>query len=417
MDESPAGRAVARFYWLRLTTRGRIVLLITILLALLGLDTLRSRVFVLFALAGAPLVVAGVLMVRRPPRVRLVGELPGRLTAGSRVNTSVRVEPLSGKGSRGSMVVTWPLPRRRPLGIAVDPAETFVRCVPGQPTLLSVAVSAQRRGRLECPGLAVGRTDPFGLLCTAPVEQPARTTLVYPRLFDVDAFPLPSGRRYQPGGIPLASSLGDSSEFASTRDYRPGDPLRRIHWRSWARRGEPVVKEYQEEYFSRLALVLDTHAPARVRAADARAFEAAVSVMGSLASYLSEREEVVDVLVAGSTVYELSAGRSLGSLTQILDVLACVEPSPPPAFAQLEAPLFERLARLTTVVAVLLDWDEAREALLDRIRAMGVALRVVLVTARTPRHVPTLDGRELSVMTPAEVEERLARHSTSGEAA
>ena len=42
------------------------------------------------------------------------------------------------------------------------------------------------------------------------------------------------------------------------RDYRPGDPLRRIHWKSWAKTGRPVVKEYQDEFFVRHGLILDT---------------------------------------------------------------------------------------------------------------------------------------------------------------
>ena len=91
--------------------------------------------------------------------------------------------------------------------------------------------------------------------------------LVYPRYHTLDSLPLPIGRRYQPGGIPLASEVGDSLEFVGTREYREGDPPRKIDWRSYARLGRPVVKEYQEEYFSRIALVLDTYLPRRPGAA------------------------------------------------------------------------------------------------------------------------------------------------------
>lgn len=76
--------------------------------------------------------------------------------------------------------------------------------------------------------------------------------------------------RSEPGCSPgpLSSSTGDAIEFVGTRDYREGDPPRNIHWRSWARRGAPVVKEYQEEYFCRIALILDTFLPARETDAD-----------------------------------------------------------------------------------------------------------------------------------------------------
>ena len=126
-------------------------------------------------------------------------------------------------------------------------------------------IRAERRGALCFPPFGVGRTDPLGLLSTRRVSEPSRVVLAYPRFFTLEELDLPAGRRYQPGGIPLASNLGDSTEFVGTREFREGDPMRRIHWRSWARRGKPVVKEYQEEYFSRVALVLDTYLAARGR--------------------------------------------------------------------------------------------------------------------------------------------------------
>ena len=169
--------------------------------------------------------------------------------------------------------------------------------------------------------------------------------LAYPRYHTLDALPLPMGRRYQPGGIPLASVVGDSLEFVGTREYREGDPLRKIDWRSWARLGRPVVREYQEEYFSRIALVLDTFLGKRPRPRERARFEAAISTLASVAEHFSRSEEVVDILAAGPDLYEVSTGRSLGYLDNVLDVLACLEPSPAPPFESIGPPLFERLER------------------------------------------------------------------------
>ena len=72
------------------------------------------------------------------------------------------------------------------------------------------------------------------------------------------AIALPGAMRYQEGGVALAANVGSSEEFVSLRDYRHGDPLRHIHWRSWAKTGRPIVKEFEDEFFVRHALVLDT---------------------------------------------------------------------------------------------------------------------------------------------------------------
>ena len=378
VEQSFLYRFGRRIWQQRLTSRGRALFPLTVALAFLGVDTRQALVFVLFAFAFGPLLVALVLMWRRAPRVEIRGVLPATLTAGRTVVTSVEIAPVDGR-TCGPLVIARPTPLGDAASVSVSPAESFVECTDGRPVRVRLEVTAARRGRFKLPGLMASRTDPLGLLCTARFLQPERVAVVYPRFYEVDEFPVPVGRRHQPGGIPLASSVGDSIEFIGTREYRPGDPLRRIHWRSWARRGKPVVKEHQEEYFSRIALVLDTFVPKTTRRAHREGFEAAISVLASLADHLARSEEVVDVLVAGPELYEVTAGRSLGSLENVLRVLACVEPCPRPPFDDVTPRLFDRLARLTTVVAVLLDWDEPRLAFLRRIRALGVAVRVVLV--------------------------------------
>jgi uncharacterized protein (DUF58 family) len=245
---------------------------------------------------------------------------------------------------------------------------------------------------------------------TRRVVHPEQVVLAYPRFYGLDSMSLPVGRRYQPGGIPLASSLGDSTEFVGTRDFREGDPLRRVHWRSSARRGRPVVKEYHDEYFSRVALLLDTYLPPRPRAADRQGFEAAISLLASIADRMSRSEEVVDVLAAGPDLYEVSAGRSLGYLGNVLDVLACLQPCGEPPFEVLAAPLLARLAQLTTIVAVVLDWDEKREAFLRSVRRMGVAV-VTFVVRSGPTARPFEPAADelgaITRVTPAEIEARL----------
>ncbi len=266
-----------------------------------------------------------------------------------------------------------------------------------------------RRGRYLLRGATARRIDPIGLASVRGVSLPDQTLLVYPRYWSMDDFTVPAGRRYQPGGIPLSSSTGDAIEFVGTREYRAGDPLRNIHWRSWARRGEPVVKEYQEEYFCRIALILDTFVPARPRPEQVLGFEAAISVLASIADFYSRSEHIVDILAAGPEIYEVSAGRSLAYLENVLDVLACLEPCHEFPFDKISPALFERLQTITSVVVVLQDWDQPREDFLRRVKALGTAVRALVVR----QAAPTKDWRAvaeelaLTAMSPADVERAL----------
>jgi uncharacterized protein (DUF58 family) len=343
------------------------------------------------------------------PRVVLQCALPSRATALTPVTFRARVTSPAGR-SLPELRFAVPRPLEGGGGLRFEPPEAFLAVSPGQVTEVPVTLVAQRRGRYELRAPTVRRTDPLRLATGLAVAGAPQTLLVYPRFFRYDTFPVPLGRRYQPGGIPLSSNTGDAIEFVGTRDYREGDAIKNIHWRSWARRGQPVVKEYQEEYFSRVALVLDTFSPARPTAAHARAFESAISVLSSVADHFSRSEAVVDILAAGPDVYHLSTGRSLGSLETILDVLACLEPCRGRPFSTIGPLLFDKLAQTTTVVAVLSDWDEPRETFLRQVQARGTALRAIVVhegPTTTPWQAAGPDLGEVSAMTPDDVDRAL----------
>jgi len=400
--------ALIRLYEQRLTARGRYLLVTITVLALIGVDTRRTRVFELFAMAFALLVVASLYTTLRRPRLSITGRLPSRLTA--QVELPVRLEVASARTRpQQDVLVAWPRPLQAGDVPEAEPRETYLAIEPGAATATTLELRAKRRGRYELRGVAARVTDPLRLVASRAVWLPGGAVIVYPRCFAIEELAIPLGRRYQPGGIPLTSSTGDAIEFVGTREYREGDPLRHIHWRSWARRGAPVVKEYQEEYFCRIALILDTFLPRKPGAGERDAFEAGISVLASIADYFSRSDFVVDILAAGPDVYDVSAGRSLAYLDNILDVLACLEPCYEAPFARIGPHLFEKLAGLTTVVAVLQDWDEQREAFLRQVRSEGTSVRGFVVREGAPTRPLPLDDElgEVTAMPPSRVRDAL----------
>ena len=76
--------------------------------------------------------------------------------------------------------------------------------------------------------------------------------------------------------------------------------MRRIHWRSWAKLGRPVVKEFQDEFFVRHALVLDTFTDPD----DVQIFEEAVSIAASFACSIDTQESLLDLLFVDPPILE-----------------------------------------------------------------------------------------------------------------
>jgi uncharacterized protein (DUF58 family) len=244
-----------------------------------------------------------------------------------------------------------------------------------------------RRGLLTLAGVTVARPDPFGLVRGLRRVALRDTLLVLPRRYPVPPLRLAGTRKFQQGGVALASSVGDSEEFAALRDYRPGDPRRRIHWRSWARVGRPVVREHQDEFFARHALVLDTFAGA----GQGERFEAAVSVAASLACALDTGESLLDLLFVGPRAYSLTVGRGLAHVDQLLEVLAGVRVCHEEPFAALHRLVLTRADALSGCLVVLLEWDEARQAFVRDLAARGIPTLALLVSGlgeRRPAAAP-----------------------------
>jgi uncharacterized protein (DUF58 family) len=181
--------------------------------------------------------------------------------------------------------------------------------------------------------------------------------------------------KYQDGGVALASNVGQSDEFVALRDYRSGDPIRHIHWRSWAKTGKPVVKEFEDEFFVRHALILDTFTDHP----NSEVFEDAVSVAASFAYSIRTQESLLDLLFVGPEQFCFTAGRGLGSSEQMLEILAAVQPCRDRSFANLEQVVIEHVRSVSGAICVFLEWDEDRHRLIRRLKALGVPLLVVVV--------------------------------------
>ena len=266
-----------------------------------------------------------------------------------------------------------------------------------------MTATPRRRGRARFSGLSVARPDPLGLVRALRPQRLPDTLVVLPRRYALPPLALPGSRRYQPRGITLASSVGDSEEFLSLRDYRPGDPLKRIHWRSWARARKPIVREHQDEFFVRHGLVLDTFV-----AAPTEVFEEAVSVAASFAAGERTPESLLDLMFVGAEAYVFTAGRGVGHVDHMLEVLAEIRPCRDRDFGALHRLVIERHALLSGLVCVLAAWDESRRALVDHVRALGVP-SLVLVISETAGLDADLETARVHRLAPGRIAEGLAR--------
>ncbi len=247
--------------------------------------------------------------------------------------------------------------------------------LPGGEAEARVEITPLRRGLLRFTGVTFARPDPLGLFRSFVKTPVAQTVLVLPRRYLLPRLRLPGTEKYQSGGVAMAANVGRSDEFVSLRDYRRGDPVRHIHWRSWAKTGKPIVKEFEDDYFTRHALVLDTFTD------DPRGvvFEEAVSVAASFACTIQTQESLLDLLFVGPQAYLFTSGRGLAHADQMLEILAAVRALPPQPLDSLERLVADHAAKVSGCIFVLMAWDAARQALVRQLKLLGVPVLVIVV--------------------------------------
>ena len=182
------------------------------------------------------------------------------------------------------------------------------------------------------------------------------------------------------------SFASGSAEDVTVREYRRGDDLRRVHWRSSARVGELMVRREEQPWQSRATLFLDNRTRAHRGQGIASSLEAAVSAAASVAVHLSQRGFTVRLVTAtgedpGTVWHFRAAELNTGPL---LEALAVVQPT---AHTQFDMGWLGESANGGLVVAVLGALDNhdqpmlrrmlhhAGSALADRARRRAVAAR------------------------------------------
>lgn len=262
---------------------------------------------------------------------------------------------------------------------------------PGQSAEWSVPALPVQRTVATFAAPQLGLPSPLGLFWVFyPVAVSGDNSLcILPQAQEIEVPTQPSQRHLQPGGLSLAMRVGDSEEFRSLRDYRPGDPLRAMHWRSWAKSGKPVVREYHDEYFARHALVLDTAVPSPF----SPKLETAVSLAAAMVARPRDADSLLDMMFVGTRVHRLTAGRGLGHTDALLRVLATVAPSPAESVGDLLASLQENARQLSSVIAIFVGWDTLRQEAVAHLFALGVQPLVLVVAQPSDKERQSAEKR------------------------
>ncbi len=297
---------------LRLTVRGWVTFVVGAVALVLAYTWGRGELIVVGAFALL-LSLGGLLVgrIRRPKLdvIRLFS--PSVVAAGAVAHVGLR---LHNAGSVTTPALLWndAIPwRERHEAQLLAPIR--IGSVARRTATIDYQLHPQRRGLFPIGPLVVEYSDPFGMVRSLTAVGSADRLTVVPAVVD-----LPDGGPVLIDGDGTAQlvqrrAVGNDDDL-STREYRWGDALRRVHWRASARHGELMVRQEEHRSHPDARIIIDTRLAGYPDAAPdevgwppspySESFEWAVRMLASLAVHLDEAGFRVDVLESGSPQVE-----------------------------------------------------------------------------------------------------------------
>ncbi|MBV9452521.1 MAG: DUF58 domain-containing protein [Rubrobacter sp.] len=292
----------------------------------------------------------------------------------------------AGRPSHVELVITNASRTRSPLIEVVDalperrsfeapPVEGLGKQVIGDSVLLA------KRGLYQLGPAEVRAIDPFGLLRFVRRFATRTEVVVYPEVFELESFPA-QGRSMESGGRSSFVQQGD--EFSGLREYRWGDDRRHIHWKSVARTGELVVKEFAHNAPRRHVVLLDLKAGVHVPEAEV---EDAISAAGSVLRHLALEGSPFRLLCTDKEGAATIFGVKEAAYWRALDLLATVQADGDMKFSNfLDEKLREEREGFGEGVVLIsrsLGGDLIRSV--ERLRAVGLSVFVVALAVHNYR--------------------------------
>ncbi|WP_441246546.1 DUF58 domain-containing protein [Kitasatospora sp. McL0602] len=362
-----------------LTTRGRSFLAAGITSALCSYAFGQDALFQVGVLLAALPLASAVLLLRTRYRVAGGRRLtPHRAAAGQEARVHLRLDNVS-RVPTGLLL----LEDRVPYVLGPRPRFVLDRVEPRGFREVSYRVRSDLRGRYLLGPLQLRVADPFGMCELTRAFNASDVLTVVPQVQPLPAVRL-VGEWTGHGDSNTRTLALAGDDDVIPREYRHGDDLRRVHWKSTARYGELMVRREEQPLKARATVLLDTRETAHRGNGPASSFEWAVSCAASVGVHLMERGYRTRLLTdTGLAVPGPEGGGVTGiaeSSGMLLDALAVVEHSDGSSLGRAEEVL--RLGGEGLLVAVLGSVDDEQLERLGRLRrTAGTAVAVLLDTA------------------------------------
>jgi uncharacterized protein (DUF58 family) len=290
---------------LSFTREGRIIVFMSVAVGFAAINTGNNLLYLLLGWLLSFIIASGILSEQTLRRLTVERRPPPRIFAGEPFLMEVVIK--NGKAKRASYSIeVEDLQGRTPL----DKRCYFLKIPEAKSQRTSYRHTFVKRGLFTLTGYRLATKFPFALFRKSRDVEAPLEILVYPARI---AVPRPPPRALTRGDA-IADRLGRRGEFFGLRERRVGDDRRDIHWKSSARTGRLLVREYEDELARRVVIAVDNALPQEVREAvedgaltpaqeaQVNAVERGISMAASLAAAYLEVGWTVELVARDASV-------------------------------------------------------------------------------------------------------------------
>lgn len=268
---------------------------------------------------------------------------------------------------------TWLQERERGFNL-LEASQSPRQLKSGESGRATFHLTPQHRGILHLAELRVLLPDPFGLFQRCqPISAPKDSVIILPKRYPLTNFSITGKAHLHLGGEAPSNSIGQTGDFLHLRDYQSGDAMRSVDWKSWARTGVPVVREYEDNFFPHYGVILDTSSP------PGQHFEEAVSIASSFVASTDTSECLLDLIFIGEKSYRVTAGQGIAPRSKLLEILATVQARAQTDYESLRALVSQKSEHLTALLLIFPNWDEERNTFLTQLRSQGLDVTAFII--------------------------------------
>lgn len=286
-----------------------------------------NLLLLVFGLMAAALLLSWRHVARSLKKLEFRRQLPPAVCAGEPLVVDVYAANGRVRGVSWAVVVEDTIHREGDDTQPLRPKTLFARLGPQEELSQAYQGKLIERGRYELGPLRVTTRFPLGLLLRTEVIDARSTLLVLPRRGRLTPRWRQREHNVEHGNRSVKHRQGlAEGEFHSLRNYRPGDSRSHIHWRTSARRGELMVRQFERQQNQDLLLVLNLWQPRKPSREQRENVELAVSFAATIVSDQCRRGgSQFHLLVAGKENRTVRGPASMALLGDLLEALALAE--------------------------------------------------------------------------------------------